>query len=964
MSDTSFINTPQATDDNYAYLEDLLSITGSFVLIDVMSNDLGGKAKSLYSISDADGNPLDPSALLSVDGLTNGVSAWEATSNGNMARINNGKIEIDLAGTFAGLNISSIQGLTATDVITDTLIYAIRLGNGTLSWAHVSITIQGQNDAASIAGDTEGSIGEDDTDPVTGTLTVSDVDRGEAHTIAASGTTDHGSWNVDADGHWSFTVDNDSVQYLNNNQSVTDSFTITSQDGTASQTVNVTINGSDENHAPVLAGDQSGAVREVFNITNGIVTDLLTTSNSISFTDSDLSDIHSAASTLVSASWSALLPIPAAAQAALENALSVLISDESIGDGAGILAWAFSVGNDLIDFLADGESVVVTYDVTVSDGTESDSKPVTITITGENGVPVVSAVAGDSAGHEFAETDTGLLAAGSLTVTDRDITDQANMTVSNVQVTAGSAGSISLAGLLGYFTIATPVLAADPGSANNLGWNFSSGAEAFNFLADGEMLRLLYTIRATDDSGQGNNIGNGTATITIIGSNDAASMAGGSSGSTGEDDTAPVTGTLTVSDVDRGEAQAQVVTDGATANGYGSYSVDAGGNWSFTVDNDAVQYLDDGESVTDSFVVTSEDGTASETVTVTINGEDDVIILDETVYPSGGSNSVSAADFDGDGDIDLAFSVPNSSAINVLLNNGSGAFAFAPANFAFSVEGIITADVNGDSIVDIIAANTFASSVGVLLGNGDGTFDPEFNYGGGPVIASVAVSDFNEDGKLDIVSSSYYDGQLSIFRGNGNGTFQPRYTIGVGGVSNYGLTVGDFDGEHEDIVLVTANSNQIHILMGDGTGGFAAPVTLTTDPAPLFAKVVDLGDGNQDIIVGNRDSAQVSIYRGNGDGTFQAVQEYAVGVAPYNVTVADMNGDSILDLVSANAGSSSISVLLGNGDETFAPEIEIAVAAGPFDITAADLNGDGAMDISYTASNGLHVLLNVGDFLV
>ena len=247
MSVLSFSNTPQATDDSYNYLEDLLSTTGSRILVDVMANDLGGKAKALFSIDDGNGVSLLPTDLLSVDGLVNGVSAWEATSSGNLARINNGKIELDLSGTFAGLGITSINALTATDVIHDTLVYAIRLGNGTLSWAHVDISIQGENDAASISGDVSGSAGEDDTASVTGTLTVVDPDRGESLVAASSGNTDHGSWSIDADGNWSFTVDNASVQYLNNTQSVIDHFTVTSLDGTASQEVSVTINGSQDN---------------------------------------------------------------------------------------------------------------------------------------------------------------------------------------------------------------------------------------------------------------------------------------------------------------------------------------------------------------------------------------------------------------------------------------------------------------------------------------------------------------------------------------------------------------------------------------------------------------------------------------------------------------------------------------------------------------------------------------------
>jgi hypothetical protein len=54
---TSFSNTPQAKDDYYNYLEDLLradttlyNVATNTVTLDVMKNDLGGNAKTLFSV--------------------------------------------------------------------------------------------------------------------------------------------------------------------------------------------------------------------------------------------------------------------------------------------------------------------------------------------------------------------------------------------------------------------------------------------------------------------------------------------------------------------------------------------------------------------------------------------------------------------------------------------------------------------------------------------------------------------------------------------------------------------------------------------------------------------------------------------------------------------------------------------------------------------------------------------------
>ena len=89
-STTSFINSPQAVDDSYCYTEDALrnsslyNATTKAVTLDVMSDDLGGSAKSLFSIDDGNGNVLEPDfELLCKDVNTSGCSAWEKTPAGN-----------------------------------------------------------------------------------------------------------------------------------------------------------------------------------------------------------------------------------------------------------------------------------------------------------------------------------------------------------------------------------------------------------------------------------------------------------------------------------------------------------------------------------------------------------------------------------------------------------------------------------------------------------------------------------------------------------------------------------------------------------------------------------------------------------------------------------------------------------------------------------------------------------------
>src|SRR5262245_11066930 len=129
---TSFTNTPQAKDDSYNWTETQLQnsglLAGNIITLDVMANDLGGNAKTLWSVDDGNGNTLAPEYELLVKDTAAGV--WETSANGNSFRITTaGKIEFKLNG------ITNIDSLTANDHIHDEFVYAIRLGNGTLSQA-------------------------------------------------------------------------------------------------------------------------------------------------------------------------------------------------------------------------------------------------------------------------------------------------------------------------------------------------------------------------------------------------------------------------------------------------------------------------------------------------------------------------------------------------------------------------------------------------------------------------------------------------------------------------------------------------------------------------------------------------------------------------------------------------------------------------------------------------------------
>ena len=164
----SFDNTPQANADSYAYTEAQLEADLDGVIwLDVMSNDLGGKAKTLFSISagsdtdgDGDIDTADLGSLLTKDlvGIEE-LSTLGATIS-IMTDPADGKVKI----AYEPGDI--FQFLAAGETATDIFRYAIRLANGALSWDTVTVTVTGTNDAPTISlADGTGAVTEDAANP-------------------------------------------------------------------------------------------------------------------------------------------------------------------------------------------------------------------------------------------------------------------------------------------------------------------------------------------------------------------------------------------------------------------------------------------------------------------------------------------------------------------------------------------------------------------------------------------------------------------------------------------------------------------------------------------------------------------------------------------------------------------------------------------------------------------------------
>ena len=332
--------------------------------------------------------------------------------------------------------------------------------------------------------------------------------------------------------------------------------------------------------------------------------------------------------------------------------------------------------------------------------------------------------------------------------------------------------------------------------------------------------------------------------------------------------------------------------------------------------------------------------------------------------------SVAIGDFNRDGKLDMAVaSYPQTAdGISVLLGNGDGTFR-APVYYSGGVNpgSLAAADFRGDGLLDLAVAG--ANGIDILPGNGDGTFQPATQYSipGAPFF--VAAGDFNNDHKLDLVFISF--GSIGVMFGNGDGTFQsPIYFSPPHTPSSLG--VGDFNHDGKlDLAIGEqfGGSSQVQIYLGNGNGTFQLGNTYAVGVSPTSIAVADLRkNGKLDLAVACMGSGAIFVLLGNGNGTFQQAVPYTGPGFAYWVAVADLNGDGKLDLAGANFSlgtsppTTEVSVFLGNGDGTFGTPTNYPSGGENTYIAIADFNNDKKPDLAVVDSfnSDALVLLNTG----
>jgi cytoskeletal protein CcmA (bactofilin family) len=349
-----------------------------------------------------------------------------------------------------------------------------------------------------------------------------------------------------------------------------------------------------------------------------------------------------------------------------------------------------------------------------------------------------------------------------------------------------------------------------------------------------------------------------------------------------------------------------------------------------------------------------------------------------TIALSGTLTGIVTGDFNHDGNLDLAVSDSANNKVDVLTGNGTGNFSllggYSTGN-GTKPSGLVAADFNHDGNLDVATSNAGTNTATILLGSATGALTAQTAQATGANPIAISVADVNSDGDPDLVvfdSPTTSTGEVDVLLGNGNGTLQTAQAASQTFVPGTLAAVADFNQDGKpDLALTQQNTNQVSLMLNntlptqypDGRS-YSAYRTLTNGYGNMADSVAtgDFNkDGKLDIAVTYLEDNVVRVLTNNGNG-FNTAVAYAVGQQPYWVASADLNGDGYPDLVTANttpnAATGTVSVLLNNKNGTFASAVNYTVGKDPYQVAIGDLNNDGIpyLAVANYASNTVTVL--------
>ncbi|MCF8330939.1 MAG: T9SS type A sorting domain-containing protein [Bacteroidales bacterium] len=266
------------------------------------------------------------------------------------------------------------------------------------------------------------------------------------------------------------------------------------------------------------------------------------------------------------------------------------------------------------------------------------------------------------------------------------------------------------------------------------------------------------------------------------------------------------------------------------------------------------------------------------------------------------------ADFDGDGDIDLAYNTnPNGEVAWYENINGYGTFEFGSiiSNNDLGAIDLIVADIDGDNDPDLVSNASNHNRISWYKNDGTGSFSLQQNlcesdFAG---IECIYASDIDGDGLNDVLVASSKDNKIGWYKntqtGNGFGSY---HLITDSASSAKAVSATDIDGDGDNDVIIAASGDQkiawFENLDGQGSFGTEQVVSNFVNEAHEVTACDMDGDEDQDLVVASEWQFLGWFENLDGQGTFGNRFEITHNISSVeNILTGDIDGDGDVDIL-------------------------------------------------------------------
>ena len=339
-----------------------------------------------------------------------------------------------------------------------------------------------------------------------------------------------------------------------------------------------------------------------------------------------------------------------------------------------------------------------------------------------------------------------------------------------------------------------------------------------------------------------------------------------------------------------------------------------------------------------------------------------------------GEVSVSAVDFDGDGDVDVLSSSRGDGRVDWYENNGSQSFSshIIALNGWGNAEDFHAADIDADWDIDVLVALWLSRKIAWYENDGAENFTEHVisisstnSEGTTERAKSVYAVDVNGDGHLEFIAglddgSAPSNNNLAWYENDGAENFT-EHVITTDYDEIGSVYAADIDGDNDIDFLSSAHvSNIVAWYENDGSQNFTPHTIASNASASSHSRAIHAADVNGDgyiDVISPSSINTISWYQNDGSGNF-TINTFNVSNIPMSVYGKDLDGDRDVDIIAAifdwpTSTNDKIAWYENAGAENFKVHELRSSTQAPQSIFPVDLDGDGDIDlINGGASDG------------